>query len=435
MTPYYELSAMAHGICGVCAMVLMAAALLLLVAVCVLKMGRRYLIPSCVLTATVLFLLQGVADVNVSLSRGLLRPAFFAGVIGGLPCAAVILILLLLAAAVGFLLAFLGRRRKSFLSPGAIKESLDALPDGVCFFETDGQPLLVNTQMNRISGQLTGAGLLNAERFWSALNGGTVARERVPAGSSLAVRTGDNKVWDFRRSALAVGEDRVWELIAYDVTAQYELHGELEQRNRRLDAVNERLRRFSRQMEYVIREKEVLAAKVRVHDDVGRSLLAFRSYLKQPEGERDREKLLLLWRRAVTLMKNEADPDGPDDNWDDLLQRARLSHVTVTRRGELPESERDRGVLMAALRECMTNTVKHAGGDEVVLSLTENEKEITAEITNNGAPPRREIQETGGLKNLRLLAETADAAMTIESTPRFLLRLVFQKGEKPAWEK
>ena len=35
------------------------------------------------------------------------------------------------------------------LTPGSLKESLDTLPDGVCFFEKNGQPLLVDIEKSR----------------------------------------------------------------------------------------------------------------------------------------------------------------------------------------------------------------------------------------------------------------------------------------------
>ncbi|MGN1112688.1 MAG: ATP-binding protein, partial [Acutalibacteraceae bacterium] len=244
------------------------------------------------------------------------------------------------------------------------------------------------------------------------------------------IQTDDERVWDFRHNVLSVGNSEVQELVAFDVTEQYNLKKELEMRNERLSGVNERLRNYSREIERITAEKEILAAKMRVHDDVGRSLLAFRSYLAKPRSERDREGLLLLWRYTISVMKKEAVSVAQSSDWELLLKAAEAVGVKLESDGELPEQGRIRAVLIAALHECLTNTVKHAKGNCLYLNIKSDDTALTAEITNNGEQPKCEIKETGGLRNLRNTAESAGAAMTVESTPRFLLRLNFQMGDE-----
>ncbi|MGM9536873.1 MAG: hypothetical protein ACI3VN_00925 [Candidatus Onthomonas sp.] len=215
---------------------------------------------------------------------------------------------------------------------------------------------MLNTQMERICGDLTGAGILNAEHFWSTLKSRVKEDGSLCSDTRLILHGPGGRVWDIRRDMLTADGKTAYELVAYEVTMQYGLQRELERRNQRLNEVNERLRLFSRQMEYVVREKEVLAAKVRVHDDVGRSLLAFRAYLARTQEERDREEMLFLWKRSITLFKSDANPIERADSWDQLLWEARRLNVTVIREGSLLKSERDRGILLSALRECVTNT-------------------------------------------------------------------------------
>lgn len=435
MTPYLELPPISHVFCAVFVLLMMTAALFLLATVFTLRLRGRCLLLAVLLTSAVLFVMQGISGVSQSLFLHWESPSFSTNLIGKMPYVMLTALLVLLAAAEAAFLVFLHQKRKTLLPPGVIKETLDALPAGVCFFSADGQPLLLNTQIERISGNLTGTGILNAEHFWSALKSRAEEDGSPCSDTMLICREQSGRVWDIRRNMLTVGSDQFFELVAHDVTVQYRLIQELENRNRQLNEVNQRLHLFSRQMEYVIREKEVLAAKVRVHDDVGRSLLAFRAYLAQPRTERDREKMLFLWKRAVTLMRSEASPEEGSDSWDQLLWEAQRLNVAVSREGHLPKSERDRNILLSALRECVANTAKHAGGDLVCLAIAETDTAITAEITNSGQPPQGEIRETGGLKNIRIAAETFNVVMAVESTPRFLLRLTFQKGERPVWEK
>ena len=118
------------------------------------------------------------------------------------------------------------------------------------------------------------------------------------------VRTKDGKIWDFRRKALKIHKSVVYELVACDVTEQYSLRKELEKRNRSLVKINGRLRLFGQEVDQSVREQEILTAKIRLHDGVGRSLLAFRSYLAQPKEQRNRDGLLRMWYYTITALRN-----------------------------------------------------------------------------------------------------------------------------------
>ena len=327
-------------------------------------------------------------------------------------------------------LAYIRHTKKNILTAGAIKESLDALPDGVCFYRSDGQPMLVNTQMNKISGELFGTEIMNAKSFLNNLqtNNSDGKAQIISTEPTLVIQS-DEKVWDFRSNTLNVGNSEVQELVAYDVTEQYLLNKELELRNQRLSSVNERLRKYNGDVERIITEKEILNAKMKVHDDIGRSLLAFRSYLAKPESQRDIESVLLLWRYTISVMKKEAVPEVKSNDWDLLLKAAEAVDVTVELNGELPDKGNKRDVLIASLHECLTNTVKHAKGNRLYMNITSDASSLTAEITNNGNQPDGEIKETGGLKNLRSTVESAGGVMTIETKPRFRLILRFEGAE------
>ncbi|MEI3218552.1 MAG: hypothetical protein V8S08_01625 [Lachnoclostridium sp.] len=173
-----------------------------------------------------------------------------------------------------------------------------------------------------------------------------------------------------------------------------------------------------------------MTAKVHVHDDVGRSLLAFRSYLVQSPEKRNREELLLLWRHTVAVMRNEIDSFQQTDEWKLLMKAAEAVDVEIIKDGELPEDKGRREILIAVIHECLTNTVKHANGNRLYLSVRSEGTADIAELTNNGKQPSEQIKETGGLKNIRYTVEAAGGAMTIKSTPRFMLQVELPKGEE-----
>lgn len=419
MIPYREMPLMGQTASGIFILLLMIMALYLLIAACVLHMGQKKdKIAAFVLVIFVFLLLQNSIDIRWSYKN------IFTDWLGNLPYIVWMLLLFFVTVLEAVLLLKLLRQKERRLTPNAVKESLDALPDGVCFFEPDGRPILVNTQMNRISSELFDTEILNAEHFLNRLKENN--EKIIRTTPTILVKTADEKVWEFNQTILKIKNAEVHELIACDITQQYQLSGERKQRNEQLNKVNERLHRFSRDMVYFTAEKELLEAKIRVHDDVGQALLAFRSYLAQEQEKRNRNDLLLLWRYVILVMKKETAPAG---EWDILEKTAQSLHIKINLSGELPENVQQKTAILTAIHECLTNTAKHARGDCLDILVKSEDTLLTAQFTNNGQIPDGDIQEGGGLKNLRNIVERAGGTMTIESTPRFLLRIDFVKNE------
>ena len=80
-------------------------------------------------------------------------------------------------------------------------------------------------------------------------------------------------------------------------------------------------------------------------------------------------------------------------------------------------------IIIMAIHECLTNTVKHAEGNELYVNIFNSHTAIMAEIMNNGKPPTHTVIESGGLLNLRHTVERAGGMMEIKSSPRFVLQV------------
>ena len=81
------------------------------------------------------------------------------------------------------------------------------------------------------------------------------------------------------------------------------------------------------------------------------------------------------------------------------------------------------------MHECLTNTVSHANGKTMTVTVSEKNGKYTIEITNDGEKPKDEIIEGGGLSGLRLLVERENGTMMIHSVPRFELIIELPQGE------
>ena len=95
-----------------------------------------------------------------------------------------------------------------------------------------------------------------------------------------------------------------------------------------------------------------------------------------------------------------------------------------------PKGSVEEKILANAVFECITNTARHADGDELYITVSDDGAFFTAKISNNGRAPHAEIAEGGGLSSLRRMAEMAGGSMKTESFPHFLLTVSVPKGEK-----
>ena len=178
---------------------------------------------------------------------------------------------------------FRGRRRPSRAS---IKESCDNLPTGLCFAYANGLPILVNRRMYDLSLRLTGQDLQNADTFWKILMNGAfipgAARVSAPGAPQPEVCVGGQTYYLFTRTVICLEGESVYQITAADTTQLRLAADELARSNDELRRVGLRLRKYGEQVAELTREDETLAAKVRIHNEIGRTLTATRRLLRRP---------------------------------------------------------------------------------------------------------------------------------------------------------
>ncbi|MDD6715960.1 MAG: hypothetical protein PUF49_06265 [Firmicutes bacterium] len=109
---------------------------------------------------------------------------------------------------------------------------------------------------------------------------------------------------------------------------------------------------------------------------------------------------------------------------DEFLHDAGAIGVKVNLSGNLPEKEELRCVVILAMRECLTNSVRHAGAATLYITVEKKEDSISVRITNDGRPPETEIIPRGGLRNLYRHVLDLGGTMEIQSKPSFALTVV-----------
>lgn len=317
-------------------------------------------------------------------------------------------------------------KKEELLKEKAIKESMDNLPEGVCFSLKDGTPLLVNRRMHLLSYDLFGKILLNSNLFHEKLNNDTFLDEVaiLHKDPTIILKIKD-KIWNIRR----LEYESINETIASEITQEWQLVKEIDEKNERLRELNQRLKEYNSKVETYTREKEILDAKIKIHDDRGRALISLNNYLEKANpGPEDRASLIKLWKESNLILKE--DKIGKEDSnlWEELTLAAISAGVEIILKGELPKNKKVQGLFLDLVHECLHNAIRHAQASTLNVKINKGKSDLFIEISNNGIPPQDEITEKGGLKNLRNRIELEGGDMKIQGFPNFILKVRLPKG-------
>lgn len=317
------------------------------------------------------------------------------------------------------------RDRKMYLTPNAIRHTENFLPEGIAISDAAGTVRLSNLRMNALSRELTGEILSDANRFLSRIE-----EQGEQQNGQLLLRTADGRVWLFENEPIEAGRKVYRQLIARDVTELQNIIDELKEKNERLQDIQRRMKVVSDLSGDMFIAEEQARARVALHNQLGQVLLMGQHFLNYPEST-DPEMVYIATRQMNSFLLGEtSEPEAAErDAIADALAMAKSIGVAVDLSGEAPKDVAVRKVISQAIVECAANTVKHAGGDTLTVTLTAEDGGIAASITNNGRPPKGTVAESGGLLFLRRKVEGMGGTMHIESSPTFILTIRLTETE------
>ena len=300
-----------------------------------------------------------------------------------------------------------------------LKQGMDRLPIGICVYSKEGIVLMRNYTMNNLCKTLTGASLMNGRDLWMDLCEKS-GKDPETMAEALVVHLEDDTVWSVRKME---DEDGMIHLNAVDCTEQYNYNMQLEWNNQRLHSMNAKLRAYGDRVDEVVRQEENLAAKISIHDKLGRTLLSARRHLAMDAGSYP-EDLITEWKQTMTmLMTGQFEEDTAETTMNELRKAAEFLNMHMVIAGQIPKSPHLQHLLISGARECLTNASKHAGADTLFIHIEYSPGNVQFRFTNNGTQPDPEepIREGGGLSSLRKLVERENAQLLITGKPRFIV--------------
>ena len=308
-----------------------------------------------------------------------------------------------------------------------IKESFDNLPIGICFFDSRGLIRLINKQMLSIGCVLLDGGFQTLRELRAVLLSPPDCVSVLDEKNTL-FRFPGNIILRYEEKQITDGrKNRFTQATFADVSELASRQKELKEENKRLENANRRAKQLYDNMAGIVREEEILSMKMHVHDDIGHSILSARKALLSDASLEEIRSSASIWERSIELLYHANNMPDETDDLEYAKERAAMLGVSVIESGDFPTEKSARKIFSIAVRECVTNCVRHAGGNKVFAFSSVEDGNHILKITNNGAPPEGEVIEGGGLSALRRRIEKSGGKMEIKSFPFFELCVTLRR--------
>lgn len=317
--------------------------------------------------------------------------------------------LLLLTAFSVWLTVKMTKAEKKRINPNSIKLAVDRMPFGMCCYKSNGHVILSNMHMEDLCFSVTGRPLMNGHEFSRAIK-----EDNLTIGDTT---------WHFTRRQFSYGSEILFELIASDVTSEYEVTRQLMADNAELERIISELAVYNRSIDDTVKRHEILNAKMTIHDEMNRVMLAGIAAVES--GDKAKlDEILDLWAHNLKLYFE--DPvlikrSGRDE----ITSLATLLGIELTwgeHAGDSLDSETENIVYIAA-REALANAAKHAHAKHMNISFSQTKTGLTVRYTNDGACSGESIAFSGGLKNLEEIVKKKGGCLSTASEDAFTLIL------------
>lgn len=292
----------------------------------------------------------------------------------------------------------------SFIS---LKEGIDALPMGICFYTLDGLALLVNRKIEELCYELTGHALYNGLEFWEEI----VNNENANYVENKLILRHNDKCWCFEKEGI---KENLSQIVCIDVTEEQKLNRKLEEENIKLNDINERLLDMKIKVANIARQEEQLAVKANIHSDMGYALLSTKALLTGVDSKTTTNDIIGNWQYVIKLLRYGDKVEKSNNTVKELYKAAKFLGLELYIEGNIPRSQELLKLFIACTRECMTNTVRHSKAKELRIIIEENKSNIQWKYINEPKEKVQDVVEGGGLLALRKMVTELDGEMSIE---------------------
>ena len=305
-----------------------------------------------------------------------------------------------------------------------IKKTFDTFSMGICFFKSNGLPVLCNKKMHSLSYELTGNDVKSLYELEDAISNPDKYGEVIKEKDVLIFK--DKSAWKFKKETVQDGYGTNYiQLVASDVTKLKKKQQLLTEETKQIKKLSRELQKVSAGIITETREQEILAMKMRVHDEIGICLLTAQQILKENKPIKSADIIVEKWKNLIGLFAEEGNNKNSEDKQLEIIKKLGMDMGIIIRiYGEMPKNKEKEYHLISGIRVCATNAVRHANANLMEVNVLHENGYIKMTVTNNGVPPKEPIKEGGGLASLRKKIEKIGGVLEIESEPLFKMVVI-----------
>ena len=307
------------------------------------------------------------------------------------------------------------RSFRSRLSEYSILQAVNGLNDGLVIFDKNRKVVFANQKMHELSFVLFGQSLYRFVSFPEWIENGSCAKDvyRLPQLPHASYYLPSGEVWQIRRLSITVDGESFSEFVASDISQQYALRRQIEQKNALLKK-RQKLMADSAKMiiESNIKEEQ-LAYKMRIHDSLGQCVTTV-SHIMQDSG--DVLACAGIWAETVAGLRTYEDAAPGESGLRAFREQLRLIAqlgCTVKHEGPMPCRPLHARIFRDAVRTAAINAVRHAGADTLLVETKRGGTGFDIFISDNGSARPGQLTEGGGLSSLRQEIEQAGGRMNV----------------------
>lgn len=342
--------------------------------------------------------------------------------------------------------------RKGTINATSVALALEKIDCGLLFTQKDGTPVLINSKMKEVSKLLFGRDITYQKGFWELLENYeesefcTYAQKENFAGESIYLTNG--QAIRLTRFSLSDGRKEYYEIVAEDISVIYRRSLELEHKNEELEELEKRLAKTYENIAAIQQERELLAYKYRIHDELGSSILkGYRLLDDNDITKEERESFISDWQKTLnSYMSNSIQGEATGETvYMDIIKTAMALGCRLIIKGDRPRRSE---VLSMAIREAVYNAIKHAGADTVFVEgrlegevyffkiYDQKTKDSTVDASGKNiksdmnSQVSESVREGGGLGNMRRSIEAVGGSLKVEYEDGVVLYITLPVAEE-----
>ena len=302
------------------------------------------------------------------------------------------------------------------INPGAlsIKYALDDISEGIAFFNTFGQITYINQSLKDILKKLNISSFSLGSDIISSLLNYSLTKGRYISENSFIIHLED-KSYKFSF------DHPLTQIASNDITEEEMLTMEMINKRQQLFKNNEELTLKLKSLANIKREKEILTMRGHLHDDLAQKLSILHMFILNDESNN-----LVELKNMISMFKINPEEAYKEEDVNDLIHILAEVGIKLSIEGEYPKEVEIQKFLNKVIKETTTNAIRHGKANNILINITNDNKNYLFSITNDGIIPEN-IAYGNGLNSIIREIEQFNGSIKIDTNSCFKITLNIPK--------